>query len=325
MRIPVTWLGQFGAAPGYTINAAWLDRIAEVVGYAEQAGLRAVINIHHDGANSSHWLNIKDAAKDEALNTSIKEQIKALWTQIAQRFADKGQFLMFESFNEIHDGGWGWGENLKDGGKQYAVLNEWNQVFVDAVRATGGNNATRFLGVPGYVTNPDLTLKHFVKPTDSANDRLLVAVHYYDPNDFTLTAKFTEWGHTGDASKKATYGDEGDLRNTFGRLADKYVKAGTGLYIGEFGCTTRANSRDELFRLYYLEYVCKAGHDNGFGMFIWDNGSTGTGNEANGYFNHGSGAFISNKAKAAVETMVKAYTNTDASYTLDTVYQGAPK
>ena len=111
----------------------------------------------------------------------------------------------------------------------------------------------------------------------------------------------------------------------FGRLADKYVKAGTGLYIGEFGCTTRANSRDELFRLYYLEYVCKAGHDNGFGMFIWDNGSTGTGNEANGYFNHGSGAFISNKAKAAVETMVKAFTNTDASYTLDAVYQGAPK
>ncbi len=325
VRIPVTWLGQFGAAPDYTINAAWLDRIAEIVGYAENAGLRAVINIHHDGADSAHWLNIKDAAKDAALNTSIKEQIKALWTQIAQRFADKGQFLMFESFNEIHDGGWGWGENRKDGGKQYAVLNEWNQVFVDAVRATGGNNATRFLGVPGYVTNPDLTLEHFVKPTDSANDRLLVAVHYYDPNDFTLTAKFTEWGHTGDASKKASYGDEGDLRNMFGRLADKYVKAGTGLYIGEFGCTTRANSRDELFRLYYLEYVCKAGHDNGFGMFIWDNGSTGTGNEANGYFNHGSGAFISNKAKAAVETMVKAFTNTDASYTLDAVYQGAPK
>ncbi|MDE6269396.1 MAG: cellulase family glycosylhydrolase [Muribaculaceae bacterium] len=324
VRIPITWLGQFGEAPDYTINQAWLDRIAEVVGYAEQAGLRAIINIHHDGANSSNWLNVKDAATNPKLHASIKQQIKAIWTQIAQRFSDKGQFLMFESFNEIHDGGWGWGENRRDGGKQYGVLNEWNQVFVDAVRATGGNNATRFLGVPGYCTNPDLTIEHFVKPTDTAEDRILVAVHYYDPNEFTLTAKFTEWGHTGSASKKATYGDENDVKNTFERLANKFTKAGTGLYIGEFGCTTRSAARDELFRLYYLEYVAKAGHDKGFGMILWDNGSRATGNEAHGYFDHATGAFMSTKAQKAIEAMVKAYSDADPSYTLDTVYNTAP-
>lgn len=324
VRIPITWLGQYGSAPDYTINQAWLDRIAEVVGYAEQAGLRAIINIHHDGADSKNWLNIKAAATNPELNASIKQQIKAIWTQIAQRFADKGQFLMFESFNEIHDGGWGWGSNRNDGGKQYGVLNEWNQEFVDAVRATGGNNATRFLGVPGYVTNPDLTIQHFVKPADTADDRILVAVHYYDPNEFTLTAKFKEWGHTGTASKKATYGDEADVRNTFDKLAEKFTNAGTGLYIGEFGCTTRSAARDELFRLYYLEYVTKAGHDKGFGMILWDNGSNSTGNEAHGYFNHATGAFMSTKAQKAIETMVKAFTETDPSYTLDAIYSTAP-
>ena len=34
VRIPVTWLGQFGDRPEYTINAEWLDRVAELVGYA---------------------------------------------------------------------------------------------------------------------------------------------------------------------------------------------------------------------------------------------------------------------------------------------------
>jgi len=158
VRIPCAWDSHVSNPADNTIDAAWLDRVAEVVGYAENAGLRAVINIHHDGADSAHWLDIKGASTDAAKNTAIKTQIAAIWTQIAARFADKGQFLMFEAFNEIHDGGWCWGDNRKDGGKQYRTLNEWNQTFVDAVRATGGENATRFLGIPGYCTNPSLTM-----------------------------------------------------------------------------------------------------------------------------------------------------------------------
>lgn len=111
---------------------------------------------------------------------------------------------MFEAFNEIHDGGWGWGDNRKDGGKQYRTLNEWNQTFVDAVRATGGENATRFLGIPGYCTNPSLTMENLVLPTDPANDRLLVAVHFYDPSEFAIEAKYTEWGHTARRAKRQT-------------------------------------------------------------------------------------------------------------------------
>jgi len=325
VRIPVTWLGQFGNAPAYTINAEWLDRIAEVIGYAEKAGLYAIINIHHDGANSSNWLNIKDAATNASKNAEIKKEIAAIWTQIAKRFADKGSFLIFEAFNEIHDGSWGWGSNRTDGGKQYAVLNEWNQTFVDAVRSAGGNNATRFLGIPGYCTNPSLTISHLVLPHDNANDRLLVAVHFYDPNEFAIEAKYTEWGHTGDTSKKANWGDEKNVRDTFDSLAEKYIKQSIGVYVGEFGATTRATARDESFRLYYLEYVCKAASDRKLAMFVWDNGSTSTGREAFGLFNHGTGDYIGSKSEAAVATMTKAYFTTDGSYTLDAVYANAPR
>lgn len=76
--------------------------------------------------------------------------------------------------------------------------------FVDAVRATGGNNATRYLGISGYCTSPNLTIKHLQLPTDQAKDRLLISVHYYDPATFALEDKFAEWGHTGAPSKKRT-------------------------------------------------------------------------------------------------------------------------
>ena len=186
VRIPVTWLGHIGETPDYTIETAWMDRVAELVDYAENAGLYAIINIHHDGADSRHWLDIKNAAKDEAVNQRVKDQLHAMWTQIANRFKDKGNFLVFEVVNEVHDGKWGYGENRTDGGRQYEVVNEWNQVFVDAVRATGGKNGDRYLGVVGYCTSIDLTIKHFRFPTDKAKNRQLLSVHYYDPVDFTL-------------------------------------------------------------------------------------------------------------------------------------------
>lgn len=322
VRIPITWLGKVGAAPSYTIDAAWLDRIEEVVGYAEAAGLKAIINIHHDGANSEFWLDIKNAAKDVAKNTEIKNQLYAMWNQIAERFKNKGNFLIFESMNEIHDGGWGWGDNRNDGGKQYKVLNEWNQTFVDAVRDAGGENMNRYLGVPGYCTNIDLTVDHFVLPTDKVQNRLLVAVHCYDPNTFAIEAQKTEWGHTG--TDKENWGNEEDIKKAFNKMKTNFVDKNIPVYIGEMGCVHHKTDRAELFRKYYMEYVCKAARTYGLAPIYWDNGSTGSGRECFGLINHGTGAYINN-AEEIISVMVKGYFTEDSNYTLDTVYNNAPK
>lgn len=321
VRIPVTWLGQFGSAPDYTINKDYLDRVAEVVGYAENSGLNAIINIHHDGADGAHWLDIKGAANDAAKNAEVKKQITAIWTQIAERFKDKGPWLIFESFNEIHDGGWGWGANRNDGGKQYRTLNEWNQTFVDAVRATGGNNATRYVAVPGYVTNPELTMENLVLPTDPAQ-KTIVAVHFYDPNEYTLNAKFSEWGHTG--KDKESWGDEQNVRDVFSKLKAKYVDNGIPVYIGEMGNVNRSTDRARKFRLYYMEYVAKAACDNGLAPIIWDNGAQNAGRECSGLFNRTTGNFYDDGGDV-ISVMVKALTTDSPDYTLDTVYNSAPK
>lgn len=322
VRIPITWLGKVGAAPHYTIDEAWLNRVAELVEYAKCAGLNAIINIHHDGADSAHWLDIKNAAINETKNEEVKAQIAAMWTQIAQLFKDEGDYLIFEAFNEIHDGGWGWGENRNDGGKQYATLNQWNQTFVDAVRAVGGENSSRYLAVPGYCTNPDLTIEQLVLPNDPATNRLIVAVHFYDPFEYTLNAKFSEWGHTG--KDKESWGDEENVTNIFGKLKTKFIDKNIPVYIGEMGCVHRNNERAESFRKYYLEYVCKAAIDHGMAPIYWDNGSADSGRECSGLINHADGNFLNN-GKEIFEVMTRAIFTNSSTYTLKSIYDEAPK
>lgn len=318
VRICVTWQGHIGEAPAYRLDEKWLGRVEEIVGYAEKAGLLAIVNTHHD---ESYWLDINKASE------KTKDEIFSVWTQIAQRFKDKGEWLVMESFNEIQDGGWGWSEAFKaDPKRQYDILNSWNQVFVDAVRATGGNNATRWLGIPGYAASPQFTIAGLTLPEDytSAN-RLIVAVHDYDPYNYTLSNPLVaQWGHTADPAKRCSDQDEKNVVDVFDNLKAAYLDKDIPVYLGEFGCS-RHKEEDLPYQMYYIEYFCKAAADHLLPMYLWDNGVSGSGSETHGYFNHGTGQLLDETAKALVERIVKAATNKEAAYTLESVYNSAPK
>ena len=323
VRICVTWTGHIGNAPGYRLEEKWLARVEEIVGYAEKAGLVAIVNTHHD---ESYWLDIAKAYNNSTQNEKVKDEIFSVWTQIANRFKDKGEWLVFESFNEIQDGGWGWSDAFKaNPDAQYKVLNDWNQVFVDAVRTTGGNNATRWLGIPGYAASPTFTIPGLVLPKDYTNaNRLMVAVHDYDPYDYTLnTPLLPRFGHTADASQRPSGDNEAGLRWTFDQLKQTYLDKNIPVYLGEMGCS-RHNDADFAYQMYYMEYFCKAAADRLLPMYLWDNGATGVGPEKHGYIDHGTGQFIDDKAKTLVDLIVKAVTTTDPAYTLESVYNSAP-
>ena len=323
VRICTTWEGHIGPAPAYRIEDSWLNRVAEIVGYAERAGLVAIVNTHHD---ESYWQDINKCYNNAANHEKVKDEVFAVWTQIAERFKDKGEWLVFESFNEIQDGGWGWSEAFrKNPGAQYKVLNEWNQTFVDAVRATGGENATRWLGIPGYACNPGFTIAGLVLPTDytSAN-RLMVAVHDYDPYNYTLNNPLVrQWGHTADSDKRVSGDDEGAVVAVFEQLKAAYLDQGIPVYLGEMGCSRHA-VEDLPYQRYYMEYFCKAAADRLLPMYLWDNGAKGTGPEKHAYIDHGTGQFADDEARTLVGLMVKAVTTKDPAYTLQSVYDAAP-
>lgn len=296
VRIPVTWMGHIGEAHGYEIERGWMLRVREIVECAHSAGLNVIVNLHHDGADSRYWLDIKSAAKDVEAKRLLMEKFSAVWRQIATEFRKEGEWLIFEPFNELHDGKWGWGDNRTDGGAQYAVVNELNQTFVDVVRSTGGRNAKRWLAVVGYCTNIDMTIEHLVMPKDKAAKRLMVGVHCYDPYLYTLEDKYQQWG--GDDEKK--------LQKELEKVYEAYIVKGIPVYIGEMGCVRRATAEDEAVRLHYLSCYARQCRQYSLPFFYWDNGAMGTGRECGGLIDHATGQWM-NDGKEVMETMQKGW------------------
>ncbi|MCL2816495.1 MAG: glycoside hydrolase family 5 protein, partial [Oscillospiraceae bacterium] len=140
LRIPITWETKIGPAPDYKITDVWMNRVEEIVNYGLANDMTVIINIHHDG-----WISLSN--NSGAAKTAANAQFTAVWTQIADRFKNYGDKLVFESLNEPREYGanneWTGGSTQ---GRNY--LNELNQLMVNTVRGTGGNNEKRFIMVP---------------------------------------------------------------------------------------------------------------------------------------------------------------------------------
>lgn len=174
VRIPVFWGNMMKNDGTYTIDSDYIARVKEVVDYCQNDGLYAVINIHH----FDEFIIRRNSTEE------CSKIFTHLWTQIAEYFKDYPYTVVFEGYNE-YLGGNRFNENgeLAELSKKdaYEMTNTLNQAFVDAVRATGGNNSERVLIVSGYWTNIDNTTSpEFVMPADTISDRLMVSVHYVD-------------------------------------------------------------------------------------------------------------------------------------------------
>lgn len=182
IRIPVYWGNMMKEDGTFTINPDFIGRVKEIVDYCRNAGVYAVINIHH----YDEFVIRRFTANDDLEGCS--KVFDHLWTQIAEYFKDYSDYLIFEGFNEYLGGGpLDANGKVVDLSKEKAYLwtNTLNQTFVDAVRATGGNNEKRILIASGYFTNIDNTTKpDFKMPTDTVEDRLMVSVHYVDNGSY---------------------------------------------------------------------------------------------------------------------------------------------
>ena len=151
IRIPVSYLSKIGAGPNYTIDSKWLDRVQEVVDMCIDNGLYAIINVHGDGYYSikGGWLLCGESASEQK---TIKAKYKKVWEQIAKRFKNYDDHLVFESMNEEYDGTYN-----NPNPEYYNNINAYNQIFVDTVRKAGGNNNNRYLLVPGWNSSEKYT------------------------------------------------------------------------------------------------------------------------------------------------------------------------
>ena len=272
VRLPVTWTNHTDPNNDYKIDEVWMDRVEEVVQYCTGNGMHVILNVHHDGNDnpdgSNSWLTPEPT--DETAKAEMKARYQKIWSQIATRFKDYSNLVLFSSMNEFHHG-------HDAPTKDYCKLqNELHQIFVDTVRATGGNNAYRYLVLPGYNTNIDHAISGLVMPNDIVDDQLMVEVHYYDPYTFAADGNETDqWGSDfGGATAVDKWGQEKYLIDQLKKMKTSFVDKGIPVLIGEFGAPAKKDPANEKYRTYYLQYVVKYAVEYGLVPVFWDNGTS---------------------------------------------------
>ena len=290
VRIPCSW--DFHSDASGTIDAAWIQRVREVVDYCISAGLYVVLNDHWDNG----WIEVLGFSSSSEKYVAVTEEqiqskivrLKDIWTQIASYFKDYGDHLLFAGLNEPAQE-----YNLFSTKHETItpILHRYNQAFVEAVRATGGNNASRTLVVQGPSTNIASTYNYFSIPEDVVDDRLMVEVHYYDPWNFCSGGDAYYYGsdnHLSGSSHNCTYGEDEYLKQEFKKMRDKFTSKGIPVIIGEYAADRQVlkapesqTKHDASIALFY-ETANKVATDYGIVTFAWDTnnptttGSTGT-------------------------------------------------
>ena len=260
IRIPVSWHNHT-SGEDFTISEVWMARVKEVVDMAINEGMYVILNVHHDVDTASYY------PTTEHLDTS-KHYLSCVWKQIAEKFADYDEHLIFETLNEprMIGSNYEWwidpnNESCKDA---ISCINELNQTALDAIRATAGNNPTRYVMVPGYDASPDGALNAgFSLPKDSAENKLIVSVHAYTPYDFALNEGGTNKFDSDNAS---------DVRGITGfmdQLYDRFIKNSIPVVIGEFGA--RAKSGNVQDRVDFSVAYIAAARARGITCCWWDN------------------------------------------------------
>lgn len=250
VRVPVTWDTHIGPAPDYKIDEAWLNRVEEVVNYVLDCGMYAIINVHHDNT----WI-IPTYANEQR----SKEKLVKVWEQIATRFKDYDDHLLFETMNEPREVG----SPMEWMGGTYEnrdVINRFNLAVVNTIRASGGNNDKRFILVPtNAATGLDVALNDLVIPNNDS--RVIVSIHAYSPYFFAMDVNGTSyWGSDYD---KASFTSELDA------IYNRFVKNGRAVIIGEFGTIDKNNLSS---RVAHAEHYAREAVSRGIAVFWWDNG-----------------------------------------------------
>jgi endoglucanase len=294
VRIPCAWDSYIENAATCKISPSWLNRVKEVVDFCISQDMFVILNIHWDGG----WLENNPTYKKQ--NEVLAKQT-ALWQQIAMKFRDYDEHLLFAGTNEVHTDATPVNEN-------FVVQMSYNQAFVNAVRSTGGRNSYRNLVIQAYNTNIDYASTNLLMPADSVSGRLMAEVHYYNPWEFCGLEADATWGTVKNlwGSDYAQYGpvsswgQEDYLRSQFGKMKTKFANKGIPVILGEFGVVRRSALAEPMLgyhlasRAYYLKYAAQYAKNNGMVPVVWDNGFTG--NLGFGIFNRGTGSVFDQQA-----------------------------
>ncbi len=268
VRIPAGWQHYCGPAPEYRISPVFAERVLEQVDMATQAGLAAIVNVHH------YHEFMADPDGEEA-------KLLAIWGQLAAMLREWPSTVVAEILNEPSGA---------------ATTEQMNGFYAKVVPLIRKIDAQRLIFVGPGNFNQVSELGRLRLPDD---DRLIVTVHTYAPHWFTHQG--AEWSDgcrdlrdlvfpgpparpvnipaSADGAQRdwlTAYNDFPAEENPCSveavaaeiRLAGQWGKHwGRQMHLGEFGVYTKG---DQASRAKYCEVVRRECLKQGVGWCLWD-------------------------------------------------------
>ncbi len=239
VRIPITWIDHM--TPDNKVEKEWMNRVEEVVGYALERDLYVIINVHHD---SWRWLS-KEIKQDKE---KTMNKLETLWMQIADRFKDYSEKLIFEIINEPQYEGF---QDWEAG----AIQNEVNERILKIIRNSGGFNDKRLIVIPPLYTDIYKAEKYLIPPKDP---NIIIGIHYYSPWDFVANW----WGRKSWGTKE----DIAQMEKDFRIIYEKFKNY--AIILGEYG-VFNGNQPSEWV---YFDNLIRITKKYNIATFYWDNG-----------------------------------------------------
>ena len=287
IRIPVSWHNHLTDKRTYTISIEWMNRVKTIVDWALEDGMYVILNTHHDNYEKPAAILPGNGYYPNKVNLVESQRfLYNVWGQIATAFNDGyDEHLIFEVMNEPRPAGtnceW-WYNGDSRCIEASRCLNQMNQTALDAIRATGGNNAKRFVMCPALQASENAASSSgFKMPDDIETGRLILSIHAYSPYSFAMESP---------GDRNFTEGHKSELNTMFSKLKKKYLDNGYPVVIGEYGATNKDNLQA---RLDWFEFYLTTAKSYGIPCVLWDNGvwQTRQDDKGNPDYNEGFGYY----------------------------------
>ena len=270
-----------GTSDDYIVSSNYLDRIQQVIDWSLNQGLVTIIDFHGSTLKSEFIYTFDSDESEYTQPTSAKRaadnaKFRAIWTQVADRFKNHSDNLLFEVINEPYFH------------MSKADVDALNTDILAIIRSSGGANATRNVIITGGgVNSHEAPLQ--IEPSIISSDPYLIATfHYYQPFDFTNSSTddrdIESWGTTQ---------DKNSVTESFNDVSTWATNNSIPVFLGEFGAdntggynystgdlnAVSANSTgfadggpDNTSKVAYFRYVSELAISKGFSFAAWDAG-----------------------------------------------------
>ena len=199
-------------APGYAINPAWLETLDWAVAQALDSDLVAILDMHEFTA----------MARDFA---GLKAKYLAVWEQLAPRYQDAPDTVLFELLNEPNGA---------------LTVELWNEFLVEPYDIVRRTNPDRTLIIGPAFWNGIDHIEELQLP--EADRNIIVTVHYYHPMPFTHQG--APWSEFRDRSNVAWHGtseEQQAIGRDLGTVQAWAEQQQRPIYLGEFGAYEKAD------------------------------------------------------------------------------------